>query len=136
MQEGIFVFDYYQVAAVQTSRFSRSIEQMLNDVIPPGIAPEAHAKIHDVLGLAYCGLGLGESGEVQGNIKKLIRDDNGVLTPERTEKIIDELGDVLWYIANVAEIMGIPLHQIATRNIEKLQSRVNRGTLHGSGDNR
>ncbi len=85
----------------------------------------------------YLALGIGdEAGEVQGKIKKAIRDDDGEFTPERIEDIKKELGDVLWYIANLSEHFGFELEDVARLNIEKLASRAKRGTLHGSGDNR
>ena len=47
-----------------------------------------------------------------------------------------ELGDVLWYIAQMATELGADMNEIAEGNSEKLYSRKERGTLHGSGDNR
>ena len=46
------------------------------------------------------------------------------------------MGDVLWYVANLAKELGISMDEVAQKNIEKLQSRQQRGELHGSGDNR
>ena len=55
----------------------------------------------------YVRLGLiSEVGEVAGQVKRIIRDDGGVLTPERREKLLDELGDVLWYWAQRCESEG------------------------------
>ena len=55
----------------------------------------------------YVRLGLiSEVGEVAGQVKRIIRDDGGVLTPERREKLLDELGDVLWYWAQRCESGG------------------------------
>lgn len=82
-------------------------------------------------------LGLqGETGEVSEKIKKLFRDDGGKLTKERKEEIAKELGDVLWYIAQLSTELGIKLSYIAEGNLKKLASRKDRGTLHGEGDNR
>lgn len=89
-----------------------------------------------VIGLVYCALGLGEAGELQGKVKKILRDDDGALTEEKRQAIADELGDVLWYAAQLATELDIPLEQIAQRNLDKLASRAERGTLQGSGDNR
>lgn len=88
-------------------------------------------------GLMYTGLGLGESGEVQGKIKKLYRDVGDEFYPvDKVEAIKLELGDLLWYIAMTATELGLTLEDIATANIDKLESRKDRGVLGGSGDNR
>lgn len=89
-----------------------------------------------IMGLAYAALGLGEAGEVQGKVKKILRDDNGEITEEKKLQIAYELGDLLWYIAAAASELGIDLDGVAEYNISKLKSRKQRGTLHGSGDNR
>ncbi len=86
-------------------------------------------------GLMYCGLGLGESGEVQGKIKKLYR-DGGYGDYDKNMAIVAELGDTLWYISNTAQELGIELDFVASYNLEKLNSRVERGKIGGSGDNR
>lgn len=88
------------------------------------------------VGLVYTMLGLGEAGELQGKAKKLLRDDNFVLTSERRSAMIGELGDVLWYCAAAATELGVNLDDVAENNIAKLISRKERGVLGGSGDNR
>lgn len=89
-----------------------------------------------ILAIAYCGLGLGEAGEVQGKLKKILRDDNGVITDEKRKALRGEIGDVLWYLANLAGELDMGLEDIAQENIDKLASRRERGVLGGSGDNR
>lgn len=103
-----------------------------------------------LVGLLYVALGLGEAGEVQGKIKKVLRDDfheediteigllatSAIVTPEKKEQIKAELGDLLWYLANTAEEAGLDLEDIARGNLDKLNSRKERGVLGGSGDNR
>ena len=69
-------------------------------------------------------------------IKKIIRDNGGIITPEATEEIKSELGDTLWYITSMCENLGITLEDVAKANIEKLHDRQKRGVLGGSGDNR
>ena len=87
--------------------------------------------------LTYPALGLcGEAGEVAEKVKKTIRDDGGVLTDERRDALSKELGDVLWYAAQLATEAGLELEQIAADNLEKLFSRQERGVLRGSGDDR
>ena len=85
----------------------------------------------------YPTLGLvGEAGEIAEKIKKVIRDSDGVITEEKAEELKKELGDVLWYIANLAAELNIKLDDIASSNLEKLSSRRERNKLHGDGDNR
>lgn len=87
--------------------------------------------------LIYRTLGLsGESGEFAEKVKKMIRDDNGQMTPPRLEAMLAELGDVLWYVATLAEVLGHKLSHVASLNINKLRDRKARGVRQGSGDNR
>lgn len=86
--------------------------------------------------LWYPALGLaGETGETVEKIKKVYRDYNGDAS-ELTDAILEELGDVLWYLANIASELGVNLNEVAERNLRKLLNRKMRGTLAGSGDNR
>jgi NTP pyrophosphatase (non-canonical NTP hydrolase) len=87
--------------------------------------------------IVYPTLGLaGEAGEVAEKVKKLLRDDGGVMSDERREALAGELGDVLWYVAQVATEAGLDLDEIAQGNLDKLLSRQRRGVLSGSGDSR
>ena len=87
--------------------------------------------------LLYPTLGLcGEAGEVAEKVKKMVRDDGGVLSPERRLALSKELGDVLWYVAQLASEAGLDLAAVAEENLDKLLSRQARGALQGSGDDR
>ena len=87
--------------------------------------------------LVYPALGLcGEAGETAEKVKKAIRDDGGVLNDERRAALAAELGDVLWYVAQLATEAGLDLDEIADDNLAKLLSRRDRGVLQGSGDAR
>lgn len=86
--------------------------------------------VYPTLGLA------GEAGEVAEKIKKVIRDKNGVVDEEAIEAIKKELGDVLWYVSQLASELKLDLNSIAEENIKKLYSRLERGKIGGSGDNR
>lgn len=87
--------------------------------------------------ICYNALGItGEAGEIADHVKKMLRDDNGILTPERKAVLTKELGDVLWYVANMARRLGMTLEEVAHLNIEKIRDRKRRGVQHGSGDNR
>lgn len=77
-----------------------------------------------------------ESGELVGKFAKAIRDNNGVIDEERKEAIIKELGDCLWFCAEIATLLNVSLEEVMQKNIEKLTSRYERGVIHGSGDDR
>jgi NTP pyrophosphatase (non-canonical NTP hydrolase) len=87
---------------------------------------------------SYTALGLvGEAGEVANKVKKFIRD--GYDEEELHEKIgevQDELGDVLWYLAACADVLGTDLESVAKNNLWKLAERQRNNTLRGSGDKR
>jgi len=85
----------------------------------------------------YPSLGLaGETGEVMEKIKKLIRDKDGIIDDEFKKEITKELGNILWYLAQLSTEFNISFQDVAEKNIEKLFSRKDRGMLHGDGDNR
>lgn len=87
--------------------------------------------------IIYPALGLGnEAGEVLGKIKKVLRDNEGVYTPDKKAEIAGEIGDVLWYMAALCRDLGIQLEHVAEENITKLKDRQARNVIHGSGDNR
>jgi NTP pyrophosphatase (non-canonical NTP hydrolase) len=88
-----------------------------------------------ISGLMYCALGLGESGEVQNKVKKNYRTGT-YPTEDQALEIVKELGDILWYVSATATELGYTLDDVAKMNLEKLQSRKERGTLEGNGDNR
>jgi NTP pyrophosphatase (non-canonical NTP hydrolase) len=103
----------YQALALQTAIFSTD-------------------KNISYLTLALCG----EVGEVADKVKKVIRDKHGQFYAPDMAAIALELGDAMWYIANIAKFLGYGLSDIGRLNLEKIQSRIERGTLHGSGDER
>ncbi len=85
----------------------------------------------------YPTLGLsGETGEIAEKIKKVLRDSEGSVSEKTKQELEKELGDVLWYLSQLATELGLSLDEIASLNIEKLKSRQKRGEVHGSGDNR
>ena len=100
-------FDEYQVFARSTS-----------------VYPQKYKVMYPALGLC------GEAGEVAEKVKKRIRDGNSL------EGVGLELGDVLWYISALADDLGVTLEEVAQANVDKLNSRMIRNKIGGSGDNR
>ena len=78
----------------------------------------------------------GEAGEVAEKVAKVFRDELGHFTVESKQAIKKELGDVLWYVSALANELGFKLSDVAACNLEKLNSRAERGVLKGSGDDR
>jgi len=122
-------FNEYQKKATETVI---SLDKIKNSYVNWNI-PES---LWTVVGVAYSGLGLGEVGEVQNKIKKIIRDKGGEITKDDIDAIKKELGDVLWYVADMCTKFGVEMNDVADGNIKKIFGRKDRGTLLGSGDNR
>ena len=106
--------DEYQRLAQRTSRRDLSQEEHL---------------LNAMLGLA------GETGECCDLVKKSRYQDNRMIE----EPLIDELGDVLWYVAEAASAIGVPLGGVAMHNIAKLRERYPDGfdperSLHREGE--
>ena len=101
-------FNYYMDEAAQTA-----------------IYKQEYQIVYPALGLAA------EAGEVANKVKKIIRD--GELDHN---SIVAELGDCLWYLAALCRDLNVDMADVAAENLQKLQGRMERGTLAGSGDNR
>ena len=92
------------------------------------VYPEEYKVIYPALGLC------GEAGEVAEKIKKTLRGDTH--RSDQLHRIADELGDVLWYLAILAEDIGFDLEKIAEWNVDKLNRRWRKNQIKGDGDNR
>jgi|SRR5271157_1661055 len=92
--------------------------------------PIGHGIIYPTLGLTN------EAGEVAGKVKKIFRDKAGVIGPADREALSGELGDVLWYLAQVCTELDLSLDEVAEHNLKKLFDRLERGKISGDGDNR
>lgn len=94
--------------------------------------PEEYRIIYPAFGL------VGEAGEVAEKIKKHLRTDGDPqrLSEVDAEELAKELGDVLWYLAVLADALGYDLDYIAYKNLDKLADRAERSVIHGDGDNR
>jgi NTP pyrophosphatase (non-canonical NTP hydrolase) len=107
-------FQAYQESSRETARY-----------------PEAGRNaIYPTLGLC------GEAGEVADKVKKVLRDREGRFDESVRDDLRLELGDVLWYVAQLATELDLRLEDIATANLEKLASRAARNVIGGSGDRR
>ena len=89
-----------------------------------------HAILYPTLGLTN------EAGEVAGKVKKIFRDKGGVIGDEDRAALKSELGDVLWYLAQICTDLDLSLEEVAEENLRKLARRQQAGTRHGEGDNR
>lgn len=87
--------------------------------------------------LEYTALGLaGEAGEFCNKVKKIQRDHLIIADETIARKLVEELGDLLWYVAAAAEELGWALNEVAQINLDKLHNRHMANTLKGEGDNR
>ena len=107
-------FDNYQIEARKTAIYPNKYKNF----------------IYPTLGL------VGESGEVAEKIKKILRDKNGTFDYESKLALKKELGDVLWYLSNLCDELNLSLSDVARENLEKLNLRLSRGKISGSGDDR
>lgn len=87
--------------------------------------------------IVYPTLGLvNEAGELAGKVKKIFRDKGGVISEEDRMALKYELGDVLWYMAQIATELDLDLQDVADANLEKVFSRLERDKIKGDGDYR
>ena len=108
--------------------------------------------------MSYMAMGLvSEVGEFAGKIAKAIRKSDVYIGTDAQDSDLrytigfvadhdrcrewesdlkHELGDILWFAAGIAEVMGLTLEEVAQKNIDKLASRQKRGVIDGEGDNR
>ena len=108
-----------------------TLNEYQQKALETAVYPEQYRIIYPALGLN------GEAGEVADKVKKVIRDNEASFEDdERKQALALELGDVLWYIATLANDLGFSLEDIGEMNYAKLKSRQERGKLGGSGDNR
>lgn len=78
----------------------------------------------------------GEAGEVVEKWKKIVAYKEGIVSDEDLHELAKELGDVVWYIAVLADSLGLGLEDVMQRNVAKLKSRQSRDVIKGVGDNR
>jgi len=101
-------FSDYQLQAQET------------DQTPKGLpSTEEAALLIPLLGLA------GEAGQLLGEYKKRLRD--GPKHERFADRVAEELGDILWYAANLASKYNLDLGQIAEANLRKTSRTISGG---------
>jgi len=94
-------------------------------------------RVHTDHPIIYPTLGLvNEAGEVAGKVKKIFRDQEGLIGADDRAALMQELGDVLWYFTQICTELDLTLEEVAAANLEKLASRLARGVIGGDGDQR
>ena len=91
-------FDEYQMYARETALYNTPI-------------------IYPTLGLC------GKVGEYANKMKEVFGDNNGVVSKEMYNSLLNELGDVLWYVSACASDLGMDLNSVAEVNIEKIRQK-------------
>ncbi len=122
--------DDYQTSALKYDTYPAYREGLMKYSKDGIMVATENGLLEKVLGLP------GEAGEAADKFKKILRDKNGMISVADRDEIVKELGDVLWYVAMIAEYLEVPLSDVANKNIEKLESRLQRNKIHGEGDNR
>lgn len=93
-----------------------TLNEYQKKAVSTAIYPASAKLIYSILGLE------GEVGEVAEKMKKILRDNDGIISEDKKKEIAKDL--------------GMSLDDIAQLNVEKLQSRKERGQIKGRGDNR
>lgn len=94
------------------------------------VIPMNHSIVYPTMGM------VNEAGEVAGKVKKIFRDRGGEITEADRQALKKELGDVLWYLAQICTELDLSLQEVAEANLIKLFSRLERGQIRGEGDER
>lgn len=122
--------NYYQEQTATTAIYRDSVDEILR-------SPYKNETLKALLRLEYVTDGLtGEAGEFAGEVKKALRDDGGLITADRQDKLFKELGDVMWYVAMICNELNFKLSDVLDYNLTKLADRKERDKLSGSGDDR
>jgi NTP pyrophosphatase (non-canonical NTP hydrolase) len=90
-----------------------------------------------MLRIFYAATGLaGEAGEVANKVKKILRDNGGVVDDEVRQRILGELGGVAWYLNAAAEEFDLRIEDVLNYNYDQITDRQARNVIKGDGDDR
>ena len=134
-------FNEYQRKATDTDFFPKTREDQTRDLVEyrnlclcgecgelAGVALE--------IALAALGVNAAAGGGLANDVKKIRRDAKGVITDDKRALLIHEMGDVLWYLAILCNILEVSMEEVASANIIMLADRKKRDALKGAGDHR
>jgi NTP pyrophosphatase (non-canonical NTP hydrolase) len=107
------------------------------EAVEKTLADLSREDLTKLLKIFYATTGLaGEAGEVANKVKKILRDNGGVVDDNVRERVLGELGGVAWYLNAASEEFGLRIEDVLNYNYEQITGRQARGTIHGDGDNR
>jgi len=128
----------YATKQHSTAMYLESFEELLFNMEDDSFAgynknKKARYDLEDRYALGYAALGLtGEAGEIANKIKKYMRGEGDL----NKVALIDELGDVCWYLFELCHLLEVDFASVLAQNAEKLRSRQERGVIQGDGDER
>lgn len=131
-----YTLEEFQSRAMSTAEYRAKITAFVDLWLAEG--EEGRKKLIDLFCLLYAACGAaGEVGELCNQIKKVLRDDGGIPSDVRKEKLGGELGGVFWYTnAALPTELGISPSTAASSLLYELEKRRKAGTICGDGDKR
>jgi len=121
-------FREYAAMTRKAALYRDEVDALVRDAPADDIA--RMLKIYATTGLA------GEAGEVCNKVKKILRDNRGVLDAEMKQKLLGELGGVAWYLVALTEDLGFKIEEVLDYNLSQILDRLERNTIKGEGDDR
>ena len=101
---------------------AQTLEEYFSFVAEGAFDP--HANEQTIEELQYICLGLaGETGEFIDQVKKLVRDEIAEPGDDMRDHLIEELGDIMWYMTRLMINLDITLYGVIIRNTLKLYER-------------
>ena len=119
----------YEKMVREAAIYRDGVDELVN-----GANPEDIAKMLKVF---YAATGLaGEAGEVANKVKKILRDNGGVIDEATRQKVLGELGGVAWYLTAISAEFDFSVADVLQYNFDQITDRQARDVLKGDGDDR